>query len=99
MTVASELPININFDNNEAPDLVLSQNEWIVSDEKLTAVGRSANRGTVLVGEALPVNYQVNAQINIQEAGGYNGNACLMLTIRMTRTMFMPVLISVIEDG
>jgi len=79
VTVASELPININFDNNEAPDLVLSQNEWIVSDEKLTAVGRSANRGTVLVGEALPVNYQVNAQINIQEAGGYNGNAYLMV--------------------
>ena len=26
MTVASELPININFDNNEAPDLVLSRN-------------------------------------------------------------------------
>ena len=79
VTVASELPININFDNNEAPDLVLSQNEWIISDEKLTAVGRSANRGIVLVGEALPVNYQVNAQINIQEAGGYNGNAYLMV--------------------
>ena len=79
VTVASELPIDINFDNNEAPDLVLPQNEWIISDEKLTAIGRSANRATVLVGEALPVNYQVDAQINIQEAGGYNGNAYLMV--------------------
>ncbi|MBH58145.1 MAG: hypothetical protein CMJ82_13290 [Planctomycetaceae bacterium] len=79
ITVASELPINIPFDNNEAPDLVLQEDQWVIADEKLTAVGRNANRGTILIGEALPVNYQASSQINIQQVGGYSGNAYLMV--------------------
>ena len=79
ITVASELPINIQFDNNEAPDLILQEDQWVIADEKLTAIGRNANRGTILIGEALPVNYQASSQINIQQVGGYNGNAYLMV--------------------
>ena len=79
ITVASELPINIPFDNNEAPDLILQEDQWVIADEKLTAVGRNANRGTILIGEALPVNYQASSQINIQQVDGYSRNAYLMV--------------------
>ena len=79
ITVASELPIDINFDGNSAPDLIVNDNQWTIADEKITAIGRGINIGNILIGEALPNNYEISAQINIQEAGGYQGNAYLMV--------------------
>ena len=79
VTVASELPIDIKFDGNSAPDLIVSDNQWTVADEKITAIGRGTNIGNILIGEALPNNYEISAQVNIQEAGGYQGNAYLMV--------------------
>ena len=79
VTVASELPIQIPFTNNEAPDLVIDESNWTISDEKLISIGRGTNRATVLIGEALPQNFQTSAQINIQRADGYYENAYLMV--------------------
>ena len=75
LTVASELPVNINFDNNESSDLFIVDGEWVTADEKITATGNTTNIAGILIGEELPANYEISADINIQEAGGYQGNA------------------------